>query len=108
MRTVFSTPLHRNAKRRPPHHSTLQMLALTEINGVKGSRARLLYQAGLRTPADVAKASREQLLEVRGRGGRARGGGLGSAERAAVSCSSEPAARLCCCLCLFCIQGWSQ
>jgi len=40
------------------------MLALTEITGVKGARARLLYQAGLRTPSEVARASREQLAEV--------------------------------------------
>lgn len=31
-----------------------QVLALTEIQGVKGSRARLLYKAGLRTPEAVA------------------------------------------------------
>jgi predicted flap endonuclease-1-like 5' DNA nuclease len=42
------------------------MLALTEITGVKGARARLLYQAGLRTPADVAQATKDQLLGVRG------------------------------------------
>lgn len=32
----------------------LQVLALTEIQGVKGARARLLYKAGLRTPEAVA------------------------------------------------------
>jgi hypothetical protein len=31
-----------------------QVLALTEITGVKGARARLLYKAGLRTPEAVA------------------------------------------------------
>jgi DNA polymerase theta len=31
-----------------------QVLALTEIQGVKGSRARLLYKAGIRTPEAVA------------------------------------------------------
>lgn len=40
------------------------MLALTEISGVKGARARLLFQAGLKTPADVARATRDDILEV--------------------------------------------
>lgn len=31
-----------------------QVLALTEITGVKGARARLLYKAGIRTPEAVA------------------------------------------------------
>jgi hypothetical protein len=31
-----------------------QVLALTEITGVKGARARLLYKAGIRTPVAVA------------------------------------------------------
>lgn len=42
-------------RHKPTNHNTQhQVLALTEITGVKGARARMLYKAGLRTPEAVA------------------------------------------------------
>lgn len=40
------------------------VVPLTEIAYVKGYRARLLYQAGMRTPEDVAAADVDDLTEV--------------------------------------------
>jgi hypothetical protein len=40
------------------------MLALVELNGIRAARARLLYQAGLRTPADVARSSVAAIADV--------------------------------------------
>jgi replicative superfamily II helicase len=41
-----------------------EILALSEIPYIKGSRARLLYRAGLRTPEDVAQASVDRIFEI--------------------------------------------
>jgi DNA polymerase theta len=41
---------------RVSHGVRAELVALTEIPYVKGARAKLLYKAGLRTPAVVAAA----------------------------------------------------
>jgi hypothetical protein len=43
-----------NLTPKPQTRTNIQVLALTEITGVKGARARLLYKAGLRTAEAVA------------------------------------------------------
>lgn len=41
-----------------------EIVALSEISYVKGFRARLLYKAGLRTPADVAAADLDLICNI--------------------------------------------
>lgn len=47
-----------------------EVVPLADIKYVKGYRARLLFQAGFRTPNDVAAADVDQLATVLAKGGR--------------------------------------
>jgi hypothetical protein len=49
------------------------IVALTEIPGVRGYRARLLYKAGLRTPEAVAACDISKLTDILVAGGRLAG-----------------------------------
>ena len=46
------------------HGVKLEMVALTEIQHVKGARARLLYRAGIRTPEAVAACDVDKVAEI--------------------------------------------
>lgn len=46
------------------HGVKAEIVALSEITFVKGFRARLLYKAGLRTPADVAAADLDKICNI--------------------------------------------
>lgn len=49
---------------RPAPAVVVQLMALTEITGVKGARARLLYKAGLRTPEAVAATDLDRWVRL--------------------------------------------
>lgn len=51
------------------HGVKAEIVALSEITFVKGFRARLLYKAGLRTPADVAAADLGRICSILSTGG---------------------------------------